>query len=52
MQGLAARPFSPAMSYRTCLLFPATGGVSALARHFADHIKAAQREDGMTTPVR
>jgi DNA-binding transcriptional LysR family regulator len=52
MQGLAARPFSPTISYRTCMLFPTSGGVSALARRFADHLKLTQREDGLTIPIR
>lgn len=52
MAGLAARPFSPSISYRTCLMFPATGGVSTLARRFADHVKAAQPEDGLTIAIR
>lgn len=50
--GLAARPFTPAIPYRTMMLFPAAGVASPAARRFADLIKAMQVEDGLTTPIR
>jgi DNA-binding transcriptional LysR family regulator len=52
LHGLVARPFSPTISYRTCMLFPATGPVSALARRFSQHLKMVQSEDRITIPIR
>jgi DNA-binding transcriptional LysR family regulator len=52
MGGLTARPFSPMISYRTALLFPAIGGASSLARRFADLLTSLQPEDGLTNAIR
>jgi hypothetical protein len=52
MHGLAARPFLPRITYRTSLLFPASGPVAPAARRFADLLRAWQPEDGLTTPIR
>lgn len=52
LAGLAARPFHPAVTYTTMLLFPAFGAVSPVARALADALKAEQAEDGLTFPIR
>jgi DNA-binding transcriptional LysR family regulator len=52
MPGLVARRFTPAIPYRTSLLFPAAGGAATMARRFADRLKQVQPEDGLTTPIR
>lgn len=52
MQGLVARRFAPAITYRTMLLFPSAGSVAPAARRFADLLIAMQPEDGLTQPIR
>lgn len=52
LHGLAARPFKPAITYDTMLLFPASGSASPAARRFADALKASQPDDGLTRPIR
>ncbi len=52
LQGLAVRPFDPVISYRTMLLFPASGPAMPAARRFADMLRASQPEDGISTPIR
>ncbi len=52
LQGLVARPFEPAITYTTMLLFPASGAASPAARRFADALKAIQPDDGLTIPIR
>jgi DNA-binding transcriptional LysR family regulator len=47
--GLAAVPFTPTVSYRTCLLLPVSGTRNPAARRFADFIKV-QLRDGKATP--
>lgn len=51
LEGLVARPFEPAITYTTMLLFPASGAASPAARRFADALKVGQRDDGLTTPI-
>jgi DNA-binding transcriptional LysR family regulator len=52
LDGLTIRPFDPAISYRTTLVFPTAGSVAPAARRFADMLRASQPEDGVSTPVR
>jgi DNA-binding transcriptional LysR family regulator len=52
LPGLVWRPFNPAITYKTCLLFPASGSVLPAARRFADLLKAELPEDGITTAIR
>jgi DNA-binding transcriptional LysR family regulator len=47
LDGLVARPFSPAIPYSPSFLFPAAGSVSPLARRVADAVRAMQPEDGL-----
>lgn len=52
LAGLAARRFTPAIAYRTQLLFPSTGPTAPAPRRFAELLLASQPEDGLTIPVR
>ncbi|MGL4728368.1 MAG: LysR substrate-binding domain-containing protein [Bosea sp. (in: a-proteobacteria)] len=50
--GTVWRPFHPAISYRTYLLFPASGGIDPAARRFADLLVRDLENDGYSRAVR
>jgi DNA-binding transcriptional LysR family regulator len=49
---MAIRPFTPRATFETCFVMPSAAPPPARARRFMDFLRASQRDDGYTFPIR